>query len=76
MRCVSVAGMKRMLRTLLLLACFGAAGVTLAFYVVNCGDELADDRLRLSADPPPPPEDFGPRYSRWLTRIVSRLAER
>lgn len=65
-----MTSLKRMLRTLLLLGCFGAAGVTLAFYVVSRGDELADDRLRLSADAPPPPEDFGPRYARWVRTVI------
>ena len=34
----------------MLLAGFGTAAVTTAFYVVSQGDELADDRLRLSAE--------------------------
>lgn len=65
-----MSSLKRILRTLLLLGGFGAAGVTLAFYVVSQGDELADDRLRLSAEPPPPPEAFGPRYTRWVRTVI------
>lgn len=65
-----MTSLKRMIRTLVLLGGFGAAGVTLAFYVVSRGDELADDRLRLSADAPPPPEDFGPRYARWVRTVI------
>jgi ABC-type dipeptide/oligopeptide/nickel transport system permease component len=65
-----VSSLKRMLRTLLLLGGFGAAGVTLAFYVVSQGDELADDRLRMSAEASPPPEDFRPRYARWVRTVI------
>ncbi len=65
-----MTGLKRIVRTLVLLACFGAVEVTLAFYIVSLGDELADERLRLSANPPPPPEDFGPRYARWLRTVI------
>lgn len=67
---------KRILRTLFLLSIFGVAGVTLAFYVVSQGDEIADDRLRMSAEQPPPPEEFGPRYARWVrTAIGSGLTD-
>jgi ABC-type dipeptide/oligopeptide/nickel transport system permease component len=65
-----VTALRRLLRTVLLLGAFGAAGVTLAFYVVSRGDERADDRLRLSAEPPPPPEEFGPRYARWVRTVI------
>ncbi len=65
-----MTALKRMLRTLLLLGGFGAAGVTLTFYVVSQSDELADDRLRLSAEQRPPPEEFAPRYARWLRTVI------
>ncbi len=65
-----MTALRRLLRTVLLLGAFGAAGVTLAFYVVSRGDERADDRLRLSAEPPPPPEEFGPRYARWVRTVI------
>jgi peptide/nickel transport system permease protein len=63
-------GLGRLARTLAVLAGVGAAAVTAAFYVVSLGDELADDRLRLSAEAAPPPEDFAPRYARWLRTVV------
>jgi peptide/nickel transport system permease protein len=63
-------GLRRLARTLALLAGVGAAAVTVAFYVVSQGDELADDRLRLSAEAAPPPEDFAPRYTRWLRTVI------
>jgi ABC-type dipeptide/oligopeptide/nickel transport system permease component len=65
-----MTALKRLIRTLFLLCAFGAAGVTLAFYVVSQGDELADDRLRMSSEQPPPPEEFGPRYSRWVRTVI------
>jgi peptide/nickel transport system permease protein len=63
-------GWKRLFRTLGLLAGFGAAAVTLAFYIVSQGDELADDRLRMSAEAAPPREDFAPRFERWLRTVI------
>jgi hypothetical protein len=67
---ITARGLKRLARPLVLLAGFGAAAVTTAFFVVSQGDELADDRLRLSAEAAPPPEDFGPRYARWLRTVI------
>jgi peptide/nickel transport system permease protein len=43
----------------------------LAFYIVSQGDELADDRLRLSSESPPPPEEFAPRYKRWIWTLAA-----
>ncbi|HEX4610690.1 MAG TPA: ABC transporter permease subunit [Urbifossiella sp.] len=67
---VTARGLGRLARTLALLAGVGAAAVTAAFYVVSQGDELADDRLRMSAEAAPPPEDFAPRYARWLRTVI------
>jgi ABC-type dipeptide/oligopeptide/nickel transport system permease component len=63
-------GVKRFFRAAAVLAAFGAVAVTLTFYVVSRTDELADDRMRLSAEQAPPPEPFGPRYARWLRTVV------
>jgi peptide/nickel transport system permease protein len=62
-------GLKRFLRTLLVLSVFGACAVTFGFYIVSQTDELAEDRLRMSSERPPPPEPFGPRYARWLRTV-------
>jgi ABC-type dipeptide/oligopeptide/nickel transport system permease component len=64
-------GLKRFLGALLVLAAFGASAVTLTFFVVSQTDELADDRLRLSGEAPPPPEPFGPRYARWVRTVIT-----
>jgi ABC-type dipeptide/oligopeptide/nickel transport system permease component len=63
-------GFQRFLKTLAVLGVFGASAVTATFFVVSQTDELADDRLRLSAERPPPPEPFGPRYARWVTTVI------
>jgi ABC-type dipeptide/oligopeptide/nickel transport system permease component len=62
-------GLKRVLKALLVLGCSGAAAVTLTFFIVSQTDELAEDRLRLSAEKAPPPEPFGPRYARWVSTV-------
>ena len=48
---------------------FGASAVTSTFFIVSQTDELAEDRLRLSSEKAPPPEPFGPRYSRWVRTV-------
>ena len=63
-------GLKRLLKAIIVLSAFGASAVTLTFYVVCQTDELADDRLRMSSERPPPPEAFGPRYERWLRTVI------
>ena len=63
-------GCKRFLRALLVLSAFGASAVTLTFYIVGQTDELAEERLRMSSERPPPPEAFGPRYMRWLRTVI------
>jgi ABC-type dipeptide/oligopeptide/nickel transport system permease component len=59
-----------LVRTVLVLACFGAASVTLAFFVVSRTDELAEDRLLPGGERLPPPEPFGPRFRRWVATVV------
>jgi len=63
-------GLKRFVKSLVVLSLFGAAAVTLAFFIVSQTDELADDRLRMSSEAPPPPEPFGPRYTRWVRTVI------
>lgn len=62
-------GLARFLKTLAVLTAFGATAVTATFFIVSQTDELADDRLRLSAEKAPPPQPFGPRYTRWLRAV-------
>lgn len=64
-------GLKRFAKSLMILSLFGAAAVTLAFFIVSQTDELADDRLRMSSEAPPLPEPFGPRYARWVGTVVA-----
>ncbi len=45
--------LQRFLKTILVLAVFGAAAVSLTFFLVSQTDELADDRLRLEGVAPP-----------------------
>jgi ABC-type dipeptide/oligopeptide/nickel transport system permease component len=69
-------GLKRFLKATLVLGVFGASAVTLTFFIVSQTDELADQRLRLSSEQPPPQEAFGPRYARWVSTVVgSRLTD-
>ena len=63
-------GLKRLLKAVVVLAAFGASAVTLTFWIVSQSDELGEDRYRLSSERPPPPEAFGPRYSRWVRTVV------
>jgi peptide/nickel transport system permease protein len=63
-------GLRRFLKTLLVLAAFGAAAVTMTFWIVSQGDELADDRLRMTDQQLPPKEPFAPRYARWLRTVI------
>jgi oligopeptide transport system permease protein len=63
--------LKRFLKAFLVLVTFGATAVTLTFFIVSQTDELADDRLRLSSEAAPPPEPFGPRYTRWVYTVIS-----
>jgi ABC-type dipeptide/oligopeptide/nickel transport system permease component len=63
-------GLKRFLKAIVVLGVFGSAAVTLTFFIVSQTDELAEDRLRLSSEKAPPPEAFGPRYSRWLRTVI------
>jgi ABC-type dipeptide/oligopeptide/nickel transport system permease component len=63
-------GLRRVLKALVVLVAFGAAAVTLTFYIVSQTDELADERLRMSGERAPAPEPFGPRYIRWLRTVV------
>ena len=65
-----MTGLKRFLKAVAVLSLFGATAVTLTFYIVSQTDELAEDRLRLSSERPPPPEPFMPRYSRWVSTVV------
>jgi len=65
-----MTGLIRFLKAVLVLAFFGATAVTLTFYIVSRTDELAEERLRLSSEKPPPPEPFLPRYSRWVGTVV------
>lgn len=60
---------KRLTKAVAVLALFGAAAVTLAFFIVSRTDELADDRLRLSDVAAPEPEPFLSRYGRWLRTV-------
>ncbi|HEV3163391.1 MAG TPA: ABC transporter permease subunit [Isosphaeraceae bacterium] len=62
-------GLKRFLKSLIVLVMFGASAVTLTFYIVSQTDELADERLRLSSERAPAPELFGPRYLRWVRTV-------
>jgi peptide/nickel transport system permease protein len=62
-------GFKRFARAILVLGVFGASAVTLTFFIVSQTDELAEDRLRMSSEKAPPPEPFGPRYSRWVRTV-------
>jgi ABC-type dipeptide/oligopeptide/nickel transport system permease component len=69
-------GLKRFLKSALVLGVFGASAVTLTFFIVSQTDELAEERQRLSSERPPPPEAFGPRYTRWVRTVVgSRLTD-
>jgi oligopeptide transport system permease protein len=69
-------GLKRLLKAVVILAIFGASAVTLTFFIVSQTDELAEERLRLSSEAPPPPEAFGPRYARWVGTVIgSRLTD-
>jgi oligopeptide transport system permease protein len=69
-------GLKRLLKAVVILAVFGASAVTLTFFIVSQTDELAEERLRLSNEAPPPPEAFGPRYARWVGTVIgSRLTD-
>jgi ABC-type dipeptide/oligopeptide/nickel transport system permease component len=63
-------GLKRLLKAVVILAVFGASAITLTFFIVSQTDELAEERLRLSSEVPPPPEAFGPRYSRWVRTVI------
>ena len=63
-------GLKRFLKSVIVLSLFGATAVTLAFFIVSQTDELADDRMRMSSEAPPPPEPFGPRYARWVRTVI------
>jgi peptide/nickel transport system permease protein len=63
-------GVKRFLKSVVVLSLFGSMAVTLAFFIVSQTDELADDRLRMSDVAPPPPEPFGPRYARWVRTVI------
>ena len=63
-------GLKRFLKSALVLGVFGASAVTLTFFIVSQTDELAEERQRLSSERPPPPEAFGPRYARWVRTVV------
>jgi ABC-type dipeptide/oligopeptide/nickel transport system permease component len=63
-------GLNRLLKAVVVLAVFGASAVTLTFFIVSQTDELAEERLRLSSEAPPPPEAFGPRYSRWVQTVI------
>ena len=63
-------GLKRFLKSVIVLSLFGATAVTLAFFIVSQTDELADDRMRMSSEAPPPPEPFGPRYTRWVRTVI------
>jgi ABC-type dipeptide/oligopeptide/nickel transport system permease component len=63
-------GLKRLLKAVVILAAFGASAVTLTFLIVSQSDELGEDRYRLSSERPPPPEAFGPRYSRWVRTVI------
>lgn len=65
-----MSGLKRFLRTLLILSTFGATAVTATFFIVSQTDELAEERLRLSGEQAPPPEPFGPRYARWVRTVI------
>lgn len=65
-----MTGLKRLLKTVVVLAVFGASAVTLTFFIVSQTDELAEERLRLSAEGPPPHEAFAPRYSRWVSTVI------
>jgi oligopeptide transport system permease protein len=67
-------GLKRFLKAAVVLGMFGASSVTLTFFIVSQSDELGEDRYRLTSERPPPPEAFGPRYSRWVRTVIgSRL---
>src|ERR1700679_427391 len=69
-------GIRRFLKAALVLGMFGASSVTMTFFIVSQTDELADERLRLSSEQPPPPEAFGPRYARWVRTVIgSRLTD-
>lgn len=63
-------GPRRFLRSLVVLGLFGASAVTATFYLVSRTDELAEDRLRLSAERAPLPEPFGERYVRWVRTVI------
>jgi ABC-type dipeptide/oligopeptide/nickel transport system permease component len=63
-------GIKRFLKAVLVLGVFGTSAVTLTFFIVSRTDELAEERLRLSSEKPPPPEAFGPRYARWVRTVI------
>lgn len=63
-------GLRRLARALVVVGLFGGAAVTATFYVVSRTDELAEDRLRLSAERAPLPEAFAPRYGRWLRTVI------
>lgn len=65
-----MTGVKRFFKAAFVLSLFGALAVTLTFYIVSRTDELAEDRLRLSSERPPPPEPFLPRYRRWVSTVV------
>jgi ABC-type dipeptide/oligopeptide/nickel transport system permease component len=62
-------GLRRFLKTLLVLTAFGASAVTLTFFIVSLTDELAEERLRMSDVKPPPPEPFLTRYGHWVATV-------
>ncbi|MCA8993231.1 MAG: ABC transporter permease subunit [Planctomycetaceae bacterium] len=63
-------GLKRFATSILVLMVFGASAVTLSFYIVSLTDEQADDRLRMSDIPPPPPKPFASRYTLWVKTVI------
>jgi|GEM_PF-5360303 len=63
-------GLKRFLKTLLVLVVFGASAVTSTFFIVAQTDELADDRLRMSSERAPEPKPTAPRFGRWVQTVV------